>query len=113
MAKKKADGSVPEDAFLTGAPSRKARGKSPRKKGAELDPTAAASPEEAFLTGAADRGSAKRQRPRRRTGPSLPHPLEKAAKQWGCTKCGFSVQGDVILPLCPMCEGVQDFVERP
>jgi len=39
------------------------------------------------------------------------HPKEKLVRAWGCTRCGYRVDGDVVVPLCPMCEP-EDFVEQ-
>ena len=104
MAKKRSDSLTPEDAFLSGTTRRKANALSSGNQKA-----AGASPEEAFMKGASDPSKALQPRAPKAKAPTVRRP-KKAVRDWGCTKCGYSVSGNIILPLCPMCEA-KDFVE--
>ena len=104
MAKKQTNRLAPEDAFLSGTTRRKAAAQPKEDQKAK-----GASPEEAFLKGASDPSRARQPRALKAKTPTVRRP-KKAVREWGCTNCGYRVSGNVILPLCPMCEA-RDFVE--
>jgi len=104
MPKRESNTVTPEDAFLSGGTRRRATAPPKGKQKAS-----GASPEEAFMKGASDPSKARQPRAPRAKAPRVKRPV-KAVREWGCTKCGYSVSGNVILPLCPMCEA-RDFVE--
>lgn len=111
MAKERDQNAAAEAAFLSGTARAKgqAEGRVQRKRPA--DPAPGATPEEAFLKGAAGPQTSPRRAPKRRA-PTIRRPTKMAAKQWGCTKCGFSFHGDIAMPLCPMCEP-RGFTQKP
>lgn len=111
MAKKTSSTPPASDrAFLRGA-VRARRSPKASPGDAALAKDKGRSPEAAFLTGSASpskAGAPGRAKPK---APSVRHPKGKHMRAWGCTKCGYRVDGDVVVPLCPMCEP-EDFVEQ-
>lgn len=107
MAKKRNGSVTPESAFLSGTARPRASAQSKGRRQADAPD---ASPEEAFMKGASDPSKAPQPRAPKAKVPRVRRPAKKAVREWGCTKCGYSVSGNIILPLCPMCEA-KDFVE--
>ena len=102
----------PDRAFLTGSAKAPDAGKHGPADARAPTWVQGGTPEMAFIVGASTPKAAKAPRRDQPAGPPPRRQQEAPLSTWRCTACGHEVEADAARPICPMCEGTQNFEKQ-